>query len=215
MFHSNYFYHMRMNIFLSFVIGLLSVNSVNAQGTLSLKNYPKAQIIINNQVEKAILSDLNLLFDAPDSVLIEIRKDGFSSKRLMYLTESRSYEVVEASKDNYKIRLRDNVVMLNPVDIVLDSLVLKENLQLTFLKQLEEKEFEFDKVNLLCNYLRVHKENNDNLSFYLSTLNHDFSKWQVIEVVQNENLMDLDYEVISSIFSSDAYKHQLKSMLKK
>lgn len=205
---------MKMKRIVSAVILLLSVNLSFGQGVLSIKNYPGAQIIINNQVANPISNDLKLSFDSPDTVLLEIRKDKYSTKKIISLTESRSYEVVKSGKDNYKIRLRTNVVLKDAVEVSMNSMVEQENLEPTLLKELEQQEYEFDKVNVLCVYLRKHKESNENLSLYLSALSHDFSKWQVVEIVHKENLMELDYETISASFDSETYKDQLISLLK-
>ena len=84
---------------------------------------------------------------------------------------------------------------------------------MSFLNVLEKQEFEFDKVNLLLSHLRENKETNQSLSEYLMTIDHDFSKWQVLEVILNENLMPLDYAVISQTFDSSIYKERLKNLL--
>jgi hypothetical protein len=199
------------------IIGLLtfliSSNAVFSQEVIQIKNSSGVQLFINNDYSEVYSQDLKLTFEKTDTLLVEIQKDQYSVKKSIPLSECRSYEVLKTGDLEYKLRLRSNAEIENYAEIFLDTLKPAAVVNSSFLNVLEKQEFEFDKVNLLLTHLRENKVTNQNLSEYLKTIDHDFSKWQVLEVILNENLMPLDYAVISQTFDSSIYKERLKNLL--
>lgn len=205
---------MNFNRIISLITLIFLGITVFCQDAILIKNNPDIQIIINSDYSNSLGDDLKLEFEKLDSVVIEIKKDGFSFKKEILLGDSKSYQVIKTTQGQYKLRLRSNLELANPIEILLDTLRPKRIVSRTILIELEKQEFEFGKVNLLITHLRETKETNESLSKYLLALRHDFSKWQVIEVVLSEKLMTLDYSIVSKTFDSETYKGWLKTKLK-
>ncbi len=205
---------MNFNRIISLITLIFLGITVFCQDAILIKNNPDIQIIINSDYSNSLGDDLKLEFEKLDSVVIEIKKDSFSFKKEILLGDSKSYQVIKTTQGQYKLRLRSNLELANPIEILLDTLRPKRIVSRTILIELEKQEFEFGKVNLLITHLRETKETNESLSKYLLALRHDFSKWQVIEVVLSEKLMTLDYSIVSKTFDSETYKGWLKTKLK-
>ena len=145
-------------------------------------------------------------------MVVEIQKYSYAVKKKISLANSLGYEVTKTSKGDYKLRLRNSIQLENSTALFIDTIKPAKMVGPSFIDSLKKQEFEFDKVNVLITRLREIEENNENLAKYLLTLEHDFSKWQVLEVITSENLLQLDYTAISQTLDSDVYKERLKSL---
>jgi uncharacterized protein YrzB (UPF0473 family) len=203
---------MKMTRILGAALVLLSVKSMFSQGEISIKNHPEVHLVLNNNYSIRYDQNLRLFYEKVDSVTIGIQTEGYM-KKIISLEGSQNYEVLKSSRGLYRLRLRSNTQIENFTEILLDTLTIHKLNNASLIAELEKQEYEYDKVNLLCAHLRKQKENNENLVEYLSVLSHDFSKWQVIEVVLKEKLMQIDYSKISETFDSNIYKERLKSLL--
>lgn len=184
-----------------------------AQGVILIKNHPETHLIINSDYSNKHSGDLKLSFEKIDTLVLEIQTDTYASRKKITPTGSRGYEIIHTSEGKYRLRLRSNIQLEYPTALVLDTIKPSQVISTPLMDKLEKQEFEFDKVNILISHLRKTGESNQNLANYLFTLEHDFSKWQVLEAVTSEDLLQLDYTLISQTLDSGLYKEGLKTLL--
>ena len=203
---------MNKSQFLCLLTCLLSANLLFSQGEVLIKNHPETLLIVNNDYSNEYTEDLKLSSKETDNIVVEIQKDSYAVKKKISLANSLGYAVTKTSKGDYKLRLRNSIQLENSTALFIDTIKPAKMVGPSFIDSLKKQEFEFDKVNVLITRLREIEENNENLAKYLLTLEHDFSKWQVLEVITSENLLQLDYTAISQTLDSDVYKERLKSL---
>ena len=206
---------MKMFKISSLVILLLSGNSIFCQSEVLIKNNLETRLVLNNDHTIQYKKDLKLLFNKVDTLSVLILADGSSSNKEILLQQSRNYEVIKTGENKFKLRLRSNAHVGEYDEILLDTLKPMFTPLTSFLFELGKEEHEFDKVSLLIKHVREADVNNERLAVYLNALSHDFSKWQVIEIVLSEKLIRLDYDTINRSFDSNVYKERLKQVTEK
>ena len=206
---------MKMFKISSLVILLLSGNSIFCQSEVLIKNNLETRLVLNNDHTIQYKKDLKLLFNKVDTLSVLILAEGSSSKKKILLQQSRNYEVIKTGENKFKLRLRSNAHVGEYDEILLDTLKPMFKPLTSFLFELGKEEHEFDKVSLLIKHVRETDVNSESLAVYLNALSHDFSKWQVIEIVLSEKLIRLDYDTINRSFDSDVYKERLKQVTEK
>jgi hypothetical protein len=134
--------------------------------------------------------------------------------------------LVTTSDNNYCYRLRENLTVNDLFIITADQLPPIENVNIAdknsevnqsidskFLSDLSNNQFQFERTQMLLDYLNRNSVSNEQFVLYVKTLDHEFTRWQIIEQTYQNSIINPDYKILSGLFSSAAYLDKLKLLL--
>ncbi len=203
-------------ISLLFLLVLGNLNSV-AQYQLWVQFAASTKVKINSQLVESSVNALVINSDKPDSVRIESYIDSNVVSKLFVLRKVSNQYLLSLNKHHeYKYRLRSNLVFDSIFEVELKEypiftakpLATIENHD-SFYKTLEQTKYEFEKVILILEYLSENDVSIESAGEMTGYLNHDFSKWRVVNWIVENTKSNTDLTPLIKIFKTDNYRNKL------
>ncbi|MCT4622978.1 MAG: hypothetical protein N4A46_05085 [Schleiferiaceae bacterium] len=214
-----------------FILSLLLFTALGIQSGVAQKfiytEYPyKTPIIINDSVYNPSGTSVLVQFSDSVELKLSILIEGKKINKYIKANESRKYTLVKTSDNNYCYRLRENLTVNDLFIITADQLPPIENVNIAdknsevnqsidskFLSDLSNNQFQFERTQMLLDYLNRNSVSNEQFVLYVKTLDHEFTRWQIIEQTYQNSIINPDYKILSGLFSSAAYLDKLKLLL--
>ena len=212
---------MKMNGFaLLLLLTLWSYNSV-AQYQLWVKFPTSTEVKINGKALENAAMAIVINSVKPDSVHIEsFINDKAVGKSFLLREEMNTYVLTANIHHQNKYRLRSNLKIDSVTELDLNTFPDFESKQKTNLSnrdslqsQIERAHFEFEKVNLILDYLKKNTVDILYVKVLCGYLKHDFTKWRVVELTSSQTENKSELRPLLEVFTSDNYKNQLNEII--
>jgi len=202
-------------LLLSMFYGLNSV----AQYQLWVQFPASTEVKINAKTLKKVTNAIVINSVKPDSVRVESLTNGkWVGKVFVLRKEMNQYALIKNTHDEFKYRLRSNLNFGETQQIELSTfppfsskpLAKAETVSLdSIIDVLEKTKFEFEKVEIISNYIPEKELNTEATAKLCGYLKHDFSKWRIIKSFIETHKEVTDFNAFLAILETETYKNLL------